>query len=547
MSVSGRKRRGLRPRSRIVASIVGFLGLFVCLGAWAISSPVGGSPDEDYHLASIWCPRYLDAGQCDPTWTRNERVSVEVPSAVKDSSACFAFKPQKSAECTDWLSDSEQVRTTRFDEGGYPIGYYQFQHVFVGPDVHHSVVVMRLVNVALVLGGLSGVMVLARRDVARVLFVGAVAAWVPMGIYFVSSVNPSAWAIGGCLIYAGSLLGAASSTGRRRRALLVFAVYGALLAGLSRGDSAFYIFVISLAAWFFIPRLRQCLSVVVTSVICSAYGLVSVLSTGQAAALSSDGGWPTDQGSSLFRIALANFNSLPEYFGSMWGLNSGPGWVDVALSGWSTLTMLALFGGLVLVGTKRARIRNILSATIVLGAIAGIPVVTMTIRRVHPLTYYQGRYMLPLLAVLLLFWLFKWDAKGSSLSGGQVALVLITSGIAHAAALRRLILRYASGIDGPWPGGLRTPQWWPWSVGPKTVLMVAVVLFVLSLALIAAVLWASAAEVVHEGATARTRVELNASPRGQHLQADQVDAGTARISNGAGVLPEEGRWVGGLH
>ena len=32
--------------------------------AWAISSPIGSSPDEDYHLASIWCPPPVESSGC---------------------------------------------------------------------------------------------------------------------------------------------------------------------------------------------------------------------------------------------------------------------------------------------------------------------------------------------------------------------------------------------------------------------------------------------------------------------------------------------------
>ena len=31
------------------------LALLVVFGSWAVTSPVGASPDDDYHLSSIWC------------------------------------------------------------------------------------------------------------------------------------------------------------------------------------------------------------------------------------------------------------------------------------------------------------------------------------------------------------------------------------------------------------------------------------------------------------------------------------------------------------
>ena len=41
------------------------LALLVVFGSWAVTSPVGSSPDDDYHLSSIWCAGGERSGVCE--------------------------------------------------------------------------------------------------------------------------------------------------------------------------------------------------------------------------------------------------------------------------------------------------------------------------------------------------------------------------------------------------------------------------------------------------------------------------------------------------
>ena len=49
-------------RPALLGGLLLVLMLLTGLG-WAVSSPLESSPDEDYHLGSIWCPRPAD-GSC---------------------------------------------------------------------------------------------------------------------------------------------------------------------------------------------------------------------------------------------------------------------------------------------------------------------------------------------------------------------------------------------------------------------------------------------------------------------------------------------------
>src|SRR4051794_13144876 len=96
-------------KPRIVAAIgasarYGLIPLLalVALGAWALSSPVGASPDEDYHLTSIWCGQGIEAGQCEAADAPSNR---KIPASLLYGPKCFAFHPETSAQCQSrWFS-----------------------------------------------------------------------------------------------------------------------------------------------------------------------------------------------------------------------------------------------------------------------------------------------------------------------------------------------------------------------------------------------------------------------------------------------------------
>ena len=52
----------MRVPSRLILGIAAPVALFVALGSWVLASPVGSSPDDDYHMASIWCGQGVREG-----------------------------------------------------------------------------------------------------------------------------------------------------------------------------------------------------------------------------------------------------------------------------------------------------------------------------------------------------------------------------------------------------------------------------------------------------------------------------------------------------
>src|SRR5680860_1410536 len=66
------------------------------LTAWAFASPVGASPDDDFHLASTYCA-LGGSDACQPGTQENTRLV----SIAFDSARCYAQVSTESAACQD--------------------------------------------------------------------------------------------------------------------------------------------------------------------------------------------------------------------------------------------------------------------------------------------------------------------------------------------------------------------------------------------------------------------------------------------------------------
>ena len=425
-----------RPSARRAWVLPALIALLVAMTgiSWAVSSPVGGSPDDDYHLGAIWCPPPVDSTGCRIT-TIDGKKAVGVPQSLeKKNVTCYAFDHNNSAACTLAFSDEAPGATLRWDDGNYPWGYYQFQHLLVGSDTARSVLAMRLVNTMIALALMGAILLLADAALRLSLGVALVTGWVPMGLYFVTSLNPSSWALTGTLAFTAGLLGACRSSGWRRWGLDACAAAGAVLACTSRGDSAFYMLVCTVALAFAIPWSRALVREAALAVMASGAGTWIMAHT-KVAGLNL-AGEVEDNGLSTLSIAWMNIKALPDYLKGFTGHGIGPGWNDVSYGG--TVERLA---GLVvmvvlIVGAWRMSWRRFLSTGAVMGAICGVPVVIGIRGHFSNVEFYQPRYMLPLFAVAVLLWITPARAEGgrSRLAPSGGAHGADEAGTAHASS-----------------------------------------------------------------------------------------------------------------
>ena len=117
--------------------------LFISIGSWAFSSPVGSSPDDDFHLGSIYCGSFASEDLCGQIDSIHN-----FPGGVVDSSACFAFQPATNALCTETKLSGQGGKTDRINQvgGGYPGGFYNFFSMFASKNVIEATLLIRLTN-----------------------------------------------------------------------------------------------------------------------------------------------------------------------------------------------------------------------------------------------------------------------------------------------------------------------------------------------------------------------------------------------------------------
>ncbi len=476
-------RRMRIPTRGWVGGLLVVLALVVGIG-WSVSSPLASSPDDDYHLGSIWCPRPV--GQSCETSVVDGAPVVKVPRAVADSSMrCFAFKTN-SAGCAMGYRDDDLVWSTRYDDGNYPTGFYRVHHLLIGQDVQTSALLMRGLNVALCVGLVTALLLLARPVQRHRLGLALLITWSPIGVYFISSNNPSSWAITGVLVYATGMYLATTSEGRRRAGLIACAVAGALMSLASRYDASFYLFVVGVALLVAVRWRRALWPEMVLTAVLGFLGVRAMVVSGHTDAIPGVGS-TGPEGGFLHRL-IVGIETAPKYVGGFWGLGWAPGWGDVPL--WARapyiLAILAA-GGVILLAVTSGSWRKWLGVGVMLGAIVGLPAVFYAAGVFRELEAYQARYVLPLFAPLLFLLLTVDEDEPLRLTRAQTTWLGLSVVGCHVLSHHTVLMRFVVGVTPDWVLNLdAAPQWW-WDV-PVTPMTVWAVTSCAFLALTVAVL-----------------------------------------------------------
>ena len=216
---------------------------FIALVAWAFASPIGSSPDDDFHLASIWCANSANTSACRPGPTTAERF---IPAEIKHSS-CYAHQPDVTAACAARYLHSDSKPTVLTSRGNflnqYPPVYYATMSLFVTSNIEVSVVTMRIVNILIFIGMGVGLYLLLPRFRRPALLWGWGLTVLPLGLFLISSNNPSSWAIIGIGSAWLALLGYFETTGRRRIGLAGLFLLAGIMAAGARSDAALYLVI----------------------------------------------------------------------------------------------------------------------------------------------------------------------------------------------------------------------------------------------------------------------------------------------------------------
>ena len=207
---------------------------------------------------SIWCS-WGSNDYCRP----GEAPGVVLTPSVLLDSWCFAKPPISStAACsTELTQGTRATRRVVDDPLRYSIGFHSAMRIFAGTDVVRSVQIMRLANVLLAVTLLFWALWTAERRGRFALAFSWGLVIVPVGIFYIASVNPSSWAISGIgtyWIFLWTLLSRLSSGPTSLRPWqitgTVFALFVAILARL---DSILYLALVTAALLVAHPIGRQ--------------------------------------------------------------------------------------------------------------------------------------------------------------------------------------------------------------------------------------------------------------------------------------------------
>ena len=498
-----------KPWRIVVAALIP-IALFMSLVVWAFASPVGAAPDDDYHIASIWCAQGDRAGVCEAGASEGERL---VPRATVLSSICYAHHSDVNGNCP--VPDAQSLVPTdrgNFNDHGYPPVYYAAMSVFASSHLNASVITIRVVNAFLYVAMLTALFLLLPVRRRGLLVWSALATLIPLGMFLVASTNPSGWAVLSATTLWLALLGYYETTSRGRRiGLGILAALSTIIGAGARADAATYgvlamILVVVLKA----ERTRLFL---LRSLLPVALTIVSVLLYLSA----SQGGVITRQATPLSPYEFVwllwkNLIDLPWFYASSFGY-TGLGWLD-------TFMPVAVWGSVLLVvcglgfwGLGRVTWRKVVVVAVAALAAIVVPLYILMREHIHVGTGVQPRYIYPLLILLIGLCLYGLNRFDLGLSRTQLVLAGALLVIANTVAVYVNIHRYTTGTDVQNLNlNSNVAWWWPIPVHPTQMWLLGAFAFAVA---VAAVVTLALADARRNGLTGFRYRALDPSMAGE--------------------------------
>ena len=389
------------------------LALFLTGVGWALTSPVGSSPDDDYHLSSIWCAGGESRGGCLVSGADSVQGAdgvARVPANVLQASDCFRYDSSVNAECTLEVKKNESlVATSHLNQvkNLYPTGYYGLMSLLVSENVERSVLAMRLLNVAIASLLLALLLRIVPRGVAFATSAALVVSFMPMGLFLLPSTNPSGWVSSGILLFWGfslALLHQRSWRSLRTWLMAGEAAAAVAMAVSARVDAAAYV-VVTCVVVFLLAGWRNARANIGSSMCVVILGIVGAYSY---LSFPTPGGGDeglmgtADRGLGLL---LTNFGYLPATFRGIVG-DGALGWNDTMLVPLVPMVGVLVVGAMAWAGLSTMWTRKAWAASFTLVSLYVIPLWFLQKEGLGAGEVVQPRYLLPLLSLLVASLLF---------------------------------------------------------------------------------------------------------------------------------------------
>ncbi len=473
-------KRGFVLRDRILSSTLAKVFVissltFTCLWSWALSSPAGSDPDAGFHMSSIWCGDGYAVGQCEPppdSLANESPPIVVIPFAVAAVGSCFSRNSVQSAACEIDISERKDLVPNQVNNQGglYPKLYYFVSNHLVSDSVTQTAMRGRLLNILVAVFLMAVLFVIAVKAIFLSVALSQIFFALPLGMFLISSNNPSSWTITALTFHWAFLL-----TFLKSRTVLVgmsalAAVLTCTLLGTgSRLDGSLYIILSCLAIFVLLffdetvskNRKVAAFGVLLITIIFSYFFYSSTSQSGVVTGGLVNVPYGRTMGESLFY----NIQNIPGLFVGVFGFGNhgaGLGHLDTPIPPLGSYA--ALIGAVAIMVLTRSR--KTMSEWLCFGgllvALIVVPMWVLNLDRALVGEGVQSRYMLPLIIMAAGIYFYIGQKRPTVIItfAGKIQLVGIL-GLAFFVALHTNLRRYVTGLDVVNFNLNSNKEWWP--------------------------------------------------------------------------------------
>lgn len=453
----------------------------VVLICWAFASPVGSSPDDDFHLPSIWCGQGIRAGLCETAPKPTERT---IASSLVHASDCYKNRGAISADCQNTevnFSSSDLIVTDRGNfNGSYPPVYYAVMSVFASTNIVASVIVMRIVNAILFVAVTSLLFFFLPRLRRPTLLWAWLISMVPLGLFIVASNNPSSWAVLGIGSAWIALVGYFESVGWRKWALGATFLVTSIMAAGARGDAAIYVIIsVAIVLVLTAKRLRSYWLHAILPLATCVLAVLFYFSSAQSAVVVTglNDGPANEVQKSAISVLLSNLVNVQSLWAGVFG--AWPlGWFDTTMPAIVTYGGIACFVAVAFLGLRSTSRRK---ATVVVGLAVVLWLLPsyILLRSMNLVgTQVQPRYLLPLIVLMAGLAVLQVSSTRLEFTATQLSFVVFTLVAAQSAAMYYNLRRYIAGSKATsWDLDATAHWWWNIPIGPMAIWVVGSLAF----------------------------------------------------------------------
>lgn len=445
MEITAKKNKR-NPQYNIRWITFAIVSSILAISSWAVSSPIGSSPDDDFHLPSIWCGQGLREGLCQEDIVDGW---YQIPYTTMGNSACFAFDKDASGDC-DYDNSLAGQSHLNLATPLYPPVYYWVMSWMASPDIPLSTISMRIMNGVFTVLTIVLLLIALPKNHRRAPLLTLILTSVPLVIFLIGSTNPSAWSYLGLLTLLTAFSGFLSTQERKTRIILgLMSAFGFVMAVGSRADATAFAGLAIVLAWILSGTVSRRLAsnTLLTISLVGVIGVISLGNTGGALSVISGTGLQLPEVGRPEPQLFGNLTRLPDLWAGVFG-TWGLGWLDTPMPAIVWFSTLGVCLAIVFLSVSTFKLRQTIAFITSAVALTLIPMYILTTNGLSVGEQVQPRYLLPLIIFVVFTALYRSKGDpGFSLSLGQLCLTGAALSIANSVALHTNLKRYLTGLD----------------------------------------------------------------------------------------------------